>query len=229
MNYLRPELIDRLASEYVLGTLRGAARRRFERLMATHYWVRAAVWQWESQLVPMVGSLAPIEPPRRVWKRIRAQLKYATTPDRRIAPWLGWAVAASLAVLAVTAQFNYSQEQAKPDLMAVFADDTSAPLWTVSLDLETGQILARSINASAAAVDKAFQLWMLPADGSAPRSLGLLPVSGGQASNDLPAGLLAILQANAGLAISIEPAGGSPTGLPTGPVIHQAQWVPIDI
>ena len=32
MNYEQAELLDRLAAEYVLGTLRGAARRRFARL-----------------------------------------------------------------------------------------------------------------------------------------------------------------------------------------------------
>ena len=33
MNYDRPALLDGLASAYVLGTLQGPARRRFERLL----------------------------------------------------------------------------------------------------------------------------------------------------------------------------------------------------
>lgn len=229
MNYLKPELIDQLASEYVVGTLRGPARRRFERLMATHYWIRAAVWQWESQLVPMVSALKPVKPPRRTWKRIRSRLGAPSAGRRPLLPWVGWAAAASLALVVVLTRLPGAAPGVEPDLMAVFADETSAPLWTVSVDLETGQIVARSINASAAAVDKVFQLWMLPQDGSAPRSLGLLPVADGRVSSDLPPGLLAILQANAGLAVSIEPLGGSPTGLPTGPVVHQAQWVPVEI
>lgn len=36
MNYRNPERIDRLAAEYALGTLRGPARRRFERLLRDH-------------------------------------------------------------------------------------------------------------------------------------------------------------------------------------------------
>ena len=40
---LRPEVIDRLASEYVLGTLEGGARRRFQQLMLERPAVRVAV------------------------------------------------------------------------------------------------------------------------------------------------------------------------------------------
>ena len=43
MDYSRPELADRLAAEYVAGTLRGAARRRFEALLPAHPQLRAAV------------------------------------------------------------------------------------------------------------------------------------------------------------------------------------------
>ena len=37
-----PELLDRLAASYALGTLRGGARRRFESLAREHATVRAA-------------------------------------------------------------------------------------------------------------------------------------------------------------------------------------------
>src|SRR5213592_2619358 len=52
MNYDRPELRDRLASEYVLGTLHGRARQRFQRLMKDDPALRAAVEFWERQLMP---------------------------------------------------------------------------------------------------------------------------------------------------------------------------------
>jgi anti-sigma-K factor RskA len=65
---------------------------------------------------------------------------------------------------------------------------------------------------------RALELWMLP-DGRAPVSMGLIPAAGidrlalrspvGVALQDIPA-----------LAVSVEPAGGSPTGAPTGPVIY---------
>ena len=43
MNIHTPPLRDSLAAEYVLGTLHGAARQRFERLLAAHPALRRAV------------------------------------------------------------------------------------------------------------------------------------------------------------------------------------------
>ena len=43
MDYSRPHLADSLAAEYVLGTLRGPARRRFEALLPAHPALAAAV------------------------------------------------------------------------------------------------------------------------------------------------------------------------------------------
>ena len=50
MNISRnPELLDRLAASYALGTLRGGARRRFETLAREHATVRAAAQVWQGQ------------------------------------------------------------------------------------------------------------------------------------------------------------------------------------
>ena len=82
-------------------------------------------------------------------------------------------------------------------------------------------LVVKAINAEAVAIDnKAFELWTLPASGQ-PRSLGLLPVTEQRVEVILSPQLLAILQNTAGLAVSVEPPGGSPTGLPTGPVVYQ--------
>ena len=62
---------------------------------------------------------------------------------------------------------------------------------------------------------------MLPDRGN-PRSLGLISTisPAGVARIELPTAADQALQNIPALAISLEPAGGSPTGLPTGPVLY---------
>lgn len=225
MNYNNPELIERLAAEYVLGTLTGKARRRFERLMSRHPWIRTAVWHWEIQVTPLAESLQAATPPARLWRRIESSLDYLQRPARSAAGlrfWRGWSVVTTL-VASVLALLLFFQPAAKtPEYVAVVNDQQAQPLWLISANIETGQIRFQAINATAAGLDKAFELWMLPAEGLPPKSLGLLPVNEQEATLTLPPGLRALLANASGLAVSLEPAGGSTTGLPTGPVLYQA-------
>jgi anti-sigma-K factor RskA len=71
MNLLNnPELLDRLATHYALGTLRGGARRRFETLAREHSAVRAAALLWQSRMVSMNELAPPVAPAPAVWTRI---------------------------------------------------------------------------------------------------------------------------------------------------------------
>ena len=227
MNVDNPELIERLAAEYVLGTLRGRARQRFERWLAEYPAVRSAVWRWEARLGDLAAEVPQAEPPAEAWPAIERRL-FSDATDKR-GGWLwklwgGFATAASLALALVLLQPQLTGEL-QPDHIAVVGDD-NAPLWVIAADLESGRLSARAVNAEAAEVDRVFELWMLPSEG-APQSIGLLPVSGDEVQLDLPPGLLALLLQSKGLAISIEPPGGSPTGLPTGPIVHTASVVEI--
>ena len=65
-----PELLDRLASAYALGSLRGGARRRFEALAREQAPVRAAALIWQSRVASMNELQAPVEPSPVVWTRI---------------------------------------------------------------------------------------------------------------------------------------------------------------
>jgi anti-sigma-K factor RskA len=94
MKYDRPELQQRLASEYVLGTLHGRARKRFQRLLAQHRELREAVALWERELVPLASSLTSPPPSPQVWDNIAARV--APGEPRRLVPAFssaGWACA----------------------------------------------------------------------------------------------------------------------------------------
>jgi anti-sigma-K factor RskA len=122
MNLSRyPQLIDVLAAEYVLGTLRGGARRRFERYADHDTAIRRSVDEWQRRISPMAELAEPRMPPAAVWDAIERRLGLTATreavrprtvvetpvrPSRSIfenlAFWRGWALGVTgLAAVAV--------------------------------------------------------------------------------------------------------------------------------
>ncbi|MEX8193894.1 anti-sigma factor [Comamonas guangdongensis] len=70
-----PELLDRLAAAYALGSLRGGARRRFEQQAREHAQVRAAALLWQGRWSAFAEVQAPVQPDPAVWVRINNQLQ----------------------------------------------------------------------------------------------------------------------------------------------------------
>lgn len=218
--------VDHIAAEYVLGTLQSSARLRFENLIAERADVRFAVWRWERHLNVIASGLAPQTPPRRIWKNIRRRIEPANPAvvsaiRRWRAFWLAIPTAAAAAWLAVALL-----PVPGPERVAVFSDQNAAALWVVSADLDKRLLQTESMREHVTADDTSFELWVLPAEGP-PMSLGVLPISTSTVEVSISAQLASMLENESSLAISIEPAGGSPTGLPTGPVVYQATLVSI--
>ncbi|MCW5654313.1 anti-sigma factor [Hydrogenophaga sp.] len=98
MNLLnKPELLDQLAAAHALGTLRGAARRRFEALAREQAPVRAAALVWQSRVASMNELQAPQKPAPEVWTRIenlvraeQAQQVMATARQEPLPSLGGW-------------------------------------------------------------------------------------------------------------------------------------------
>ena len=225
MNYDNPELLDRLASEYVLGTMRGAARRRFERILRETPEARAAVAEWENRLAGLTTALPEQTPSAAVWRGIEARIHPQSTTNQGF--WRGWAIFTSIALAIVSALFvlETTQTPQLDDREVAFVNEAnSTPLWVVSMDFNTGELSTRAVSAEALELDQEYQLWMLPEQGD-PQSLGLMPVNGEQTVQAFSPALLDLLRNAKGLAVSIEPPGGSPISTPTGPVVYQAPLV----
>jgi anti-sigma-K factor RskA len=80
MNYADPELRNRLAAEYVLGTLSGPVRRRFERLLSGDPGLHDLVEVWELKLSPLAEPVPAVKPPEHVWEEIDRQIAPAPAP-----------------------------------------------------------------------------------------------------------------------------------------------------
>src|SRR4051812_11807230 len=71
MNILeRPDLMDRLAAGYALGTLRGGARRRFETLARSSPRLRVTAQVWQERFMSITEVQQSLVPHPNVWKRI---------------------------------------------------------------------------------------------------------------------------------------------------------------
>lgn len=234
MNYRHPELRALLAGEYVLGTLHGGARRRFEQLLHSDPVLRAEVAEWQEKLTPLDEAVEPIAPPPAVWAQIERRLGHAPddpaqTPTSAFASLRLWrllAVVTSVASLSLAVLLTQLPgEPPAPfagDYVALVGDAEQRPLWLLRADSGGRRLRVEPLQVPAPPVGKAYELWLLPADG-VPRSLGLLPLAGETThSGALEVALAGELAGAAGVAVSLEPGGGSPTGLPTGPVLYQA-------
>ena len=73
-------LRERLASEYVLGTLRGGARRRFEQWLREEGVVHRSVEEWRSRLYPMAELAPAARPSPAVWQGIEQRISAAEPP-----------------------------------------------------------------------------------------------------------------------------------------------------
>lgn len=223
MNYRRPELQDRLAAEYVLGGLRAGARRRFIQLMRDDAGLRRAVSEWEDRLLPLAMALPPEMPPAHVWKDIAAQIappaSMAAAPARgTIGRSLSWwrTLSAGLAAAVVVLAFLMLKPPAVPQdarTVAVLSGD-KAPGALVLNSLPDKSLSVQPMQDLVALADgRALELWAI-SPGQAPRSLGL--VLPGQTTVLTPR--RPPLQGDT-VAVTLEPAGGAPNGVPTGPIV----------
>jgi anti-sigma-K factor RskA len=227
MNYRTPERADALAAQYVLGTLSPRARRRFSRLARADPVLAAAIRAWDDRLSPLAESLPPVEPPHKVWAGILARIDRAAAgsmPERRTA-WAtvslwrgltltGFATAIALALVLLSPPL----ERPAATLVVVLAGQDAKPAFVASADRNGRLLTIKAVASLSPGADRSLQLWALPAAGN-PRPLGLVPASG-VVQIALPVEAGTVLQNVPALAVSLEPRGGSPTGLPTGPVLY---------
>ena len=197
--------------------------------------LRARVTDWETKLAPLTLAARDITPPPRVWERIAARMA-GTTPRTSwrasLALWRGLAAACAIAAvtLGITLR-NIPPVEPQPSTIAVMSDEKSQAAMVISWLPWSAQreprIRVRIVTPHATMPDNtSWELWMMPGGDAAPVSLGLVSL---EQTQELPIRreLTASLGKAWGVALSVEPKGGSPTGKPTGPVIMKGQCVKV--
>ncbi len=230
MNLRNNEVLrEKLAAEYVLGTLRGGARRRFESLLRDDALLRATVAGWQGRLGTMSELGRPVVPPARVWTGIERRLQgSAAAPwwqfwrQDAARPW-GWLSLAALSLaVAMGVMLAGREAPALPQQVAALADAQARTALVVTADEKRGRLDVRVAREVQVPDDRTLQLWAIGSNGK-PRSLGILPDN---RRAELALDGRAIGPDVVMLAISLEPKGGSPDpNGPTGPVLYKGSWI----
>ena len=137
-----------------------------------------------------------------------------------------WRAAAAAAIVAATALAVLNTVREAPPAVTpaavaravtTLSFDDGTPAYLATLDTASGAILLVPVPSAPDAEGRVPELWLIPA-GEAPRSLGVVTTDKAH-TIAVPAELRRAMTAGSTLAISLEPVGGAPQGVPTGPIV----------
>ncbi|MBU1210461.1 MAG: anti-sigma factor [Alphaproteobacteria bacterium] len=223
---------DMLAAEYVVGTLTSDERQAVAARRLHDTDLDAAIIAWEARLSAWLSDYQSVAPPPHLRAAINNRIARTDSPTpllidepaklrRSLNRWRtaavgGYALAASLGAFLVFRQAPVAPSAER--FVAVFQSNDEQPVFVMSIDLKSRQIVVRPVTARPTP-GKTYQLWIASDRlGDKPRSLGLLDDPSQPTRKTLPYDPDLLQEATFG--ISVEPEGGSPTGTPTGQAIH---------
>jgi len=216
--------LDALCGAYLLGTLRPQARRRFARALQEEPLVALRLAYWQRTFAVKYSEKIAIAPRAGGWQRLQRELdlaRYRVPWWRRTGFWRAWAVAASAALaialalpVAILLRGTGAENLVE---VAVLQGASGGATVSAALSPDRRVLTLRAARPVLANNLSSYELWLLPSEGGAPISLAVLGSL--DARIDVNAQIAPRVRAGAKLAVSVEPAGGSPSGAPTGPVI----------
>lgn len=232
---------DLLAGEYVLGVLDAQARRLVEARIEAEPEFAMHVSRWEERLGAWIGEIEAVQAPTHVWPRVRTALGWSSVQSARrglwqnINVWRGATAAAFAAAAALAVVFLVSPLTQPPapspepepiataptpatapfPVTTLEADDGS-PAYLAAVDVQRGRVTVVPVPSAPDTEGRVPELWLIP-EGEAARSLGVIDTATAF-EIAVPAELLAGLVPGSLLAVTLEPPGGAPQGVATGPI-----------
>lgn len=225
MSYDRKDTAD-IADEYVLGLLDPAQAAEIEDAMERDPELRAAIAASRDRFLPLDTSIEPQPVTDNLWKRIEASLPAQdnrpvtsggqAANDNGSRRWKMTALTSLAASLLLAVGLVYSLTRTVEPLVVAVLVNEAGEVQAVVEDFGNDEASVRLLADFAVPRDKTIQVWTLPSRDVGPVSLGLLE---GVRSARLNGPTLPKPRNDQLYEITLEQAGGSPTGRPTGPIL----------
>lgn len=216
-----PSSDDVLAAELCLGLLTRDELIQATRRARTDQLFSDLVEDWNIYFSTLMEDISPVEPPISVFKKIKAN----AYPESSKSIWKNFGLvpallSAGFVVLTVliALQFvgNTQSNAITPTFVATIVAQDNSLVVTAAYVHDSGQLFVeRQVGASPQG--RSLELWFIMS-GGVPLSLGVLADDANLDQITIPENLWDRM-VGATLAISDEPAGGSPTGSPTGAIL----------
>jgi anti-sigma-K factor RskA len=234
---MTPDRDDRFhAAEFVLGLLDAETHAAAERRVHSDTAFAREVAAWQKHFAAFDDTADPVVPPEDLWRRIEAGMG-AAAPAAQVAPpsllrrfWnslgalrvaalSGTAAAVAFAFLAVVSLRHADEVAArKPVYVAILVDDATRQAGAIVNAFADGRVEMIPLVDMSVPAGRALQVWTLWNREVGPRSVGLLDRA---RATPLDLQRLPTTAADQLFEITLEPAGGSPTGRPTGPILYK--------
>jgi anti-sigma-K factor RskA len=214
-----------LVAEYILGLLSAPEHERIGRLIESDQGLRAERDFWISRFAALNAEYDEVPVPGQILAAIESRAFGDRTNAAKISWWdslLVWRGIATGALAVAIAAVGFNLLQPSPGVstlttqLVAALEEEGSDVKFVALYDGSGNVRLTALS-GAAVPDKDFELWAIQG-GNAPISMGVIPANERTAVTVSPE-VLAGWGEGSVLAITLEPRGGAPEGVPTGPII----------
>lgn len=240
--YQNPEVYEPLAAEYVLGTLTGKARHRFERLIIQRPYIRYAVDMWEEKLNPMAELLPGKKPPARVWKAIKNSMTQ-TSPQAEDAAmqarpgWLAmfrsvgfWQattaiLAVALGLRALLPMLDNPAPMSTLSYISVLEGEGDKPMVVTMGHKQRRMVSVRLMETPKIKKEDVLELWAIKSPDTAPVRVGIVPADRKQTFIKLSEKQWKRMKGAKQFAITFEPRNRAQEESPSGPIMYKGKCI----
>ena len=213
--------------EYVLGTLQGEERVRFEQRLAGDYALQAEVTAWEQRLAPMLDCMEPVSPPAAVWQKIQHRIDSPRAVQKNtlwesLIFWRGLTLVTASLVLGLSLSLlTLRPLTGDLDRMMVVMNDRSEAGWIVGAGAREPMLQVSALHPTQLPANQVCQLWMETKPGRLV-PVGILPHKGTRAMK-----LPAAPKTDSQFLVTIEAASQAPAQVPSSEVVFEGRLTAI--